>query len=178
MHSTSFPIRSQRRIGMIAAAALAAAALAIVVLPAMASARSVASPHIQSAASLRKADTPHRGTASPAARRAQRLGYLVPNQRRYERQKSRATRRNEARHALASPAAGGPLAPSTLRSWTGINNPNDAPPDETSAVGTSRYIELVNSNFAIYNKTSNTPIGTGTLNSLVGAPSSVSVFDP
>jgi hypothetical protein len=38
-------------------------------------------------------------------------------------------------------------------------------------------MELVNSKFAIYNKTSNTPIGTGTMNKLVGAPSGVSVFD-
>jgi hypothetical protein len=52
-----------------------------------------------------------------------------------------------------------------------------APPDETSAVGTTRYIELVNTNFAIYNKTSNTPISTGSINSMVGAASTDSVFD-
>ena len=52
-----------------------------------------------------------------------------------------------------------------------------APPDETSAVGTTRYIELVNTNFAIYNKTSNSPISTGTINSLAGAASTDSVFD-
>ena len=35
--------------------------------------------------------------------------------------------------------------------------------DETSAVGTSRYVELVNSKFAIYGKAGNTPISTGSL---------------
>jgi hypothetical protein len=174
MHSTSFPAPLNRRIGLITAAAIAAAALAIALFPNGASARSAAS-HLTSAASLRKADV---GTASTAARRAQRLGYLVPHERRYEARKARITRRNEARHALASPAIGGPLAPSKIRSWTGISNPNDTPPDETSAVGTGRYIELVNSNFAIYNKTGTTPVGTGTLNALVNAAGAVDVFDP
>jgi hypothetical protein len=52
-----------------------------------------------------------------------------------------------------------------------------APPDETSAVGTTRYIELVNTNFAIYNKTGNSPIATGSINSLAGAAQTNSVFD-
>jgi hypothetical protein len=177
MESRRLTSEPGRRARLLAGAALATAAFVAAVVPSMASAESRAV-GIQSAASVRKADLQHRGTASPAARRAQRLGYLVPNPQRYERQKARAARAAEAREALASPAAGGPLAPSKIRSWTGINNPNNAPPDETSAVGTSRYIELVNSNFAIYNKTGTAPIGTGTLNNLVGALSSDDVFDP
>jgi hypothetical protein len=102
----------------------------------------------------------------------------VPNQARYERQKARATRRAVTRAALSAPVTG-PFAPSLVpgRSFLGIHNPNVAPPDETSAVGTTRYIELVNTNFAIYNKTSNSPISTGTINSLAGAASTDSVFD-
>jgi hypothetical protein len=102
----------------------------------------------------------------------------VPNQARYERRKARLTRRAASRESLTAPV-NAPLAPSIVsgRSFQGINNPNVAPPDETSAVGTTRYIELVNTNFAIYNKTSNTPINTGSINSLTGAASTDSVFD-
>jgi len=174
MESMRLSSAPRRRTRLFAGAALATAALVVGIAPGLASAKSEHA-KLRSAASLRNAEP---GGLSTAAKRAITQGYLVPHQRRYERQKARVTRRNEAQHAPASPASSGPLAPTSIRSWVGINNPNDAPPDETSAVGTSRYIELVNSNFAIYNKTSNTPIGTGTLNSLVGAPSSVSVFDP
>src|SRR4051812_2361539 len=175
MESTRLTSRPARRRRLFAGAAVATAALVVGIAPGLASARSQAT-KLRSAASLHNAET---GPISTAARRAITHGYLVPNQRRYDQQKARATRRAEAREALAAPAtSSGPLAPSKIRSWTGINNPNNAPPDETSAVGTSRYIELVNSNFAIYNKTSNTPVGTGTLNALVGAPSGVDVFDP
>ena len=121
---------------------------------------------------------PNRGTLSVAARRAIHRGYLVPNQARYDRQKARSTRRAESREALTAPVSG-PLAPSIIsgRSWQGINSTNVTPPDETSAVGTTRYIELVNVKFAIYNKTSNSPISTGRINSLVGASSTDDVFD-
>jgi hypothetical protein len=162
-----------RQTSVFAGAVLAVAALVAGSIPGLASADGQ---HltIRSAASMRHADT---GPIGPVARRAITQGYLVPDQARYERRKARLSRRNEARDALASPAAGGPLAPSAIRSWTGINNPLFSPPDGTSAVGTSRYIELVNSNFGIYNKTSNTPIRTGTLNSLIGAPSGTDSFD-
>ena len=121
---------------------------------------------------------PNQGTLSTAARRAIHRGYLVPNQARYDRQKARAAHHTATREALLAPA-GGRLAPSIVsgRSFQGINNPNAAPPDETSAVGTTRYVELVNTNFAIYNKTSNSPIKTGSINSLAGAASTDSVFD-
>jgi hypothetical protein len=181
MESKSLTSTSARPRRLIAAASLASAAFVIGVVPSLASASGPPG-KVSGAAALRKAaqQDPNAGTRSPAARRAMRQGYLVPNQRRYDRQKARITRRADARDALTAPVAppGGQQAPSKLRAWAGINNPNNAPPDETSAVGTGRYIELVNSNFAIYNKTSNTPLGTGTLNSLVGAPASVDVFDP
>ena len=173
MNSRRLTSGSRARTRLFAGAAIATAALAVGIAPGLASAKSYGTLH--GAASQRNAEP---GPISPAAKRAITQGYLVPHQARYERQKARVTRRNDAGHALASPTSTGPLAPSTIRSWIGINNPNDAPPDETSAVGTTRYIELVNADFAIYNKTSNTPVGTGTLNSLVGTSSSNDVFDP
>lgn len=183
MKSKSLTSSFARPRRLIAAASLVSAAFVIGVVPSLASASSPIG-KISGPASLRKAaqQDPNSGTRSEAVRRANRLGYLVPNQRRYDRQKARITRRSDARQALSapvSPAAGGPLAPSKVRAWAGINNPNNAPPDETSAVGTSRYIELVNSNFAIYSKTGNTPMNTGTLSSLLGvAPGSADLFDP
>jgi hypothetical protein len=158
---------------------LLVAAFLLGVVPSMASAKSFHG-KVTSAAAVRRAakQDPNRGTLNPAARRAIHRGYLVPNQARYDRQKARATRRAASREALTAPVSG-PLAPSIVsgRSFQGISNPNVAPPDETSAVGTTRYIELVNVNFAIYNKTSNVPISTGTINSLAGAASTDSVFD-
>jgi hypothetical protein len=182
MESKSLTSSFARPRRLIAAASLASAAFVMCVVPSLASADSAAG-KLTSAAATRKAakQDPNAGTRSAAARRAMRQGYLVPNQRHYDRQKARITRRSSARDALTAPVtmpSGGQQAPVKLRAWAGINNPNNAPPDETSAVGTTRYIELVNSNFAIYNKTGNTPVGTGTLNSLVGAGGGVDVFDP
>jgi hypothetical protein len=159
---------------------LAVAAFCLGVVPSMASARSF-SGRIMTAAAAREAakQDPNAGTVGPAARRALHRGYLVPHQPRYDRQKARITRRATAREALSAPLTG-LRAPHLVagKSWQGINDPRSTPPDETGAVGTTRYIELVNSRFAIYNKTSNSPIGGGTLNQLVGAPSTDNVFDP
>ena len=155
------------------------AAFLLGIVPSLAAAKSFHG-RITSAAAARRAaeQDPNRGTLSAAARRAIDRGYLVPNQARYDRRKARLTARSVARETLTAPVTA-PRAPTIVagRSWQGINNPNVAPPDETSAVGTARYIELVNINFAIYNKTSNVPISTGSINSLVGAASTDSVFD-
>lgn len=158
-------------------APLAVAAFLATAIPASSS-PSGGHPRLMSAAAHRKASSqnPNRGTLSPAVRQALSQGYLVPDQAQYLRQKAGAARR-----ASASPAApatrAGRLAPVKIRAWAGINDTNWAPPDETSAVGTTRYLELVNSDFAIYDKTSNTPIATGAMNDLVGALSTDSVFD-
>jgi hypothetical protein len=174
---TSSPARHLRRLTLLIGLALAAFLIGVV--PSLASAKSFHG-KITSAAAARQAakQDPGRGTLSATARRAIHRGYLVPNQARYERQKARLTGRAVSREAITAPVSG-PLAPSIVsgRSFQGINSPNVAPPDETSAVGTTRYIELVNVKFAIYNKTSNSPISTGTINSLAGAASTDSVFD-
>ena len=175
MESQRLASSSLARGRLIACASLAAAAFAVGVAPSIASAQSHFGP-IRSAASVRKADIPNRGTVGTAAQRAMRQGYLVPNQARYERQKTRAVRHASAKDALTAPVNGA-LAPVNNRAWAGINDTNSAPPDETSAVGTGRYIELVNSKFAIYNKTANAPISAGSINSMVGAAGTDSVFD-
>ncbi len=175
---TSSPARRMR---VLAAATLATAAFVMVLAPSLASAGSASFPHLKLMTAKRankvaKRD-PNAGTLGPAARHALHRGYLVPNQARYDRQKARITRRASARNALTQPAVS-PLAPTKVRQWAGINDTNSTPPDETSAVGTRRYVELVNSRFAIYNKTGNTPTGTGTLNALDGLGASIDVFDP
>jgi hypothetical protein len=166
---------------VVAVASLAGAALVMSAIPSLASAGSI-HPKLMSSAQVRKIarHSSNLGELSPAARQAKRQGYLVPNPAQYKRQKARATRRAEARQALSAPATTGPLAPSIIsgKSWQGINENTHTPPDETSAVGTQKYIELVNAKFAIYNKTSNTPAATGSLNALVGRPSTDHVFDP
>jgi hypothetical protein len=178
MESRGFTSNPARCIRLLAGATLVA--LAVVAAPSVASAEL---PQLDgmSAAKFRQQADQHGnlGTLSSAARRALHHGYLVPNPAQYHRQKARITRRAAARNALTQPlGADGPLAPTKLRAWPGINDPFSAPPDETSAVGTQRYIELVNSKFAIYNKTSNTPINQGSLNALVGALGTDHVFDP
>ena len=165
---------------LIVAALLAVAALCLGVAPGIASAHGL-TPKIMTAAAARTAakQDPNAGTLGPAARRALHRGYLMPHQARYDRQKARITRRATARQALSAPVTGA-FAPQLVggKSWQGINDPRSTPPDETGAVGTTRYIELVNTRFAIYNKASNAPIGTGTLNQLVGALKTDFLTDP
>jgi hypothetical protein len=71
------------------------------------------------------------GSLDPTARRALRQGYLVPNQRAYERAKAAAARRLARARALAVPPPLGPaarrLAPQIGRSWTGGATDNFAP---------------------------------------------------
>src|SRR5262245_33256597 len=129
---------------------LAVAASLLGIIPSLAAAKDFHG-EVTSAAAARRAaaQDPDRGTLSAAARRAVDRGYLVPNQARYDRRKARLTGRAAGRETLTAPLTA-PRAPAIVagRSWQGINNPNVAPPDETSAVGTARYIELVNINFA------------------------------
>lgn len=122
------------------------------------------------------------GTMSPAAQRAMTRGAL-PKSAEEETAKAALTaaamRGRSAGPSTDAPAEAPPsAAPVTTRSFEGIFQPNSAPSDSTGAVGPNRYIELVNTNFAIYNKTSNTPIATGTLNELAGQAPTVNSFDP
>jgi hypothetical protein len=169
------------RTRLIGVASLATAAFLIGAAPSLASSAPTLGKPMR-ASEIRKISRqdPNRGTHSAAVRHLMKRGYLVADKAAYRRSKARANRQAAARRALSSPVSplGGPLAPSATRSWQGINDTFSAPPDETGAVGTSRYIELVNTKFAFYNKTANAPLATGTLNSLSGAAGADFVFDP
>jgi hypothetical protein len=102
----------------------------------------------------------------------------VPDPAAYAAQK-RAAARFAARRAPQTSRA--PLAPSALRNWAGQRDTTAAPSDSTGAIGTSRYIELVNAKVGIYSRTSNTPTASGALLTLTGcavAACTDNVFDP
>lgn len=64
------------------------------------------------------------------------------------------------------------------RSYGGQSDPNITPPDTTGAIGTTRFVQLVNDKFAIYNRTSNTPLQAGPLATLGNVDPSTWVTDP
>jgi hypothetical protein len=118
-----------------------------------------------------------RGQLSPVQQTAIRIGYVPTNQQAYEQAKAEAEEKAKQRSAEEpSPSTPESNAPATSRTWEGVFDTAVGPSDSTGAIGTTRYIELVNRKFAIYNRTSNTPISSGSLGSLVG--SSGNVFDP
>jgi hypothetical protein len=122
---------------------------------------------------------------APAGVRARPVGAVpvrVPNPSAYAAQKAaaNAAAARLAGRALASVPATAALGPSLVRNWAGQRDTTAAPSDSTGAVGTARYIELVNSKVAIYNRTSNTPTASGPLLQLTGCATSActdSVFD-
>ena len=115
---------------------------------------------------------PSDGSLGPAPEQALRRGFLVPDQARY----AKAKRDAGGPDATEPAPADGPLAPTIARGWNALYDPSSAPSDSTSSVGTTRFIELVNSKFAIYNKTASTASTTGVLTALAGFDGSV--FDP
>jgi hypothetical protein len=147
-----------------------AAALAIAVAPGAAAAE-----RGQGANPVSAAGVPGDGTMSAPATRAQREGYLVPQAAEIAREKPAPAGTASTRGTLDVHA---PLAPAVVRGFNGIRQTQSAPSDSTGAVGNTRYIELVNTNFAIYDKTSNVPLATGTLNQLAGESAANNIFDP
>ena len=115
------------------------------------------------------------GTLGPAARLALSQGYLVPDQRAYDRAKARAARANPSL-ALTAPVLS-KRAPSTVSSWEGLSDTDFAPSDSTGAVGTQRFIQLVNSQFGVYDKGATAPMASGSLNTLAGVSSADTLFD-
>ena len=104
-------------------------------------------------------------------------GYLVPDARALQLAKAAAA--SSAPSTATSGPASGSLAPTTVRSWQGVDDPSAAPSDSTSAIGPSRFIELTNTKYGIYNRTSNTPLSSGSLDAFTGvAFLGDNVFDP
>ena len=116
-----------------------------------------------------------RGPLSPVQQTAISEGYVPTNPQAYERAKAKAAEKAKQRSA-EEPSVPESNAPASSRSWEGVFDTAVGPSDSTGAIGPTRYIELVNRKFAIYNRTSNTPISSGSLGSLVG--SIANVFDP
>ncbi|HEY2775971.1 MAG TPA: hypothetical protein VGK20_18165 [Candidatus Binatia bacterium] len=55
-----------------------------------------------------------------------------------------------------------------VRKWEGLRGMAGAPTDSTSAIGRTRFIELINSNFGIFDRSSTVPMSTGTLDQMLG----------
>jgi hypothetical protein len=118
------------------------------------------------------------GELSVAQRRALGRGYLVPDEPGYATAKAAAVgRATPAAPSSPAPAPSSPaLDGAPLRSWQGIDDPGHSPTDSTGAIGPSRYIELVNSKVAFYDRTNDTPLSVGTLAALTGDVGNL--FDP
>jgi hypothetical protein len=170
---------------LIPAAAALCVAITVTAAPA-ASARAPSTSRAGSASTAGKTESSRLSKMVPSSHRtspsdltyAQRAAIagqvLVGDEQAYARAKSRAERAGGSRASTRV----GLQAPSSLRNFQGVNDTNVAPSDSTSAIGTQRYVELVNSKIGIWNRTSDTPLATDTLASLTGAGSGPSVFDP
>jgi hypothetical protein len=104
----------------------------------------------------------------------------VPDPAAYAAQKAAADAAAAQLGAGRSRLTAAALAPSLPRNWAGLRDTTDAPSDSTGAIGTTRYIELVNAKVAIYSRTSNTPTASGSLLALTGCVTQLctdSVFD-
>lgn len=96
-------------------------------------------------------------TPAQAAKRAQ--GYLLPHPAAYDKAKQGAPAKTKG---TFKPTPGHPRV-----SWPGLSDPTVTPPDSTGAIGTTRYIELVNLAYAIYDR-AGTALSTGGLDTLTG----------
>lgn len=159
-----------------AATVISAAALAPAVGSSHARHPSAAQPGASAESTLQHAHaSPRPAAGSTASQRAlRRYGYLVPDPSAYDRAKVRAADR-VARST--QPAAAASLAPSQRSNVAGVRDANSSPSDSTGAIGTTRYVELVNSKYGIYDRASKL-LSTGSLSSLVGASQFDHIFDP
>ncbi len=157
-----------------AALVLAASALFVSAGPAGASARPQAASRTALVVGLNR--------PAPAGVTPRPMGVVplrVPDPAVYAAQKAAASAA-EGRPSSSAPATTG-LAPAFLRNWAGQRDTTVAPSDSTGAIGTSRYVELVNARAAVYSRTSNTPTASGPLLQLTGCATSLctdNVFDP
>lgn len=112
----------------------------------------------------------HSGTIAARAQRAR--GYLLADPVAYDRRKAALARAAVRRSGAPSSPIG---APKVDLSWKGVNDTSLTPGDSTGSVGPTRYVELVNLQFGIYDR-SGTKLSSGTLASLTG--SSGALTDP
>jgi hypothetical protein len=125
------------------------------------------------------------GTMGPDARAAFLRGPLPKDSAALAAAKAAAARAyDEAVRSGSLSSGGAERGPSRAPTIVGGTNfegqfdINVTPSDSTGAVGTTRYIQLVNEKFGIYKKTSTVPVGTGTLDDFAGLSATVTSFDP
>jgi hypothetical protein len=79
-------------------------------------------------------------------------------------------------------AALNPFAPVTGTSWAGISDPTVSPPDPNGAIGPSSYMEIINLQAALYNRSgtvlSTTPLGLLTGHSQFNLSDPMVLWDP
>ena len=145
-------------------------------------------------ATIAEADPRERGdgTMGPAAAAALLRGPLptsaadVSLKAAANRARRDAMRSGLLRRAIPSEliAAGGaawtPKAPVIVggHNFAGQSGMTRSPPDTTGAIGPFRYVQLVNSEVAIYNRNNHAVISSGTLNELAKVGAGVNSFDP
>jgi hypothetical protein len=104
-------------------------------------------------------------------------GYLPLHARDFGRAKAAANARAglEGARAAAPAATGGPVVtafPNVSPSFDGVYQTGLTPPDTTGAIGPDRYIETLNTEYAIYSR-SGSLLNSGSLSSLTGIPTGV-----
>jgi hypothetical protein len=101
----------------------------------------------------------------------------VPDEAAYEKQKKRANAKAEAKQSFAESTSSSvdQAAQNVLSSFEGIYDTGGRS-DSNGAIGPSQYIETINSKFAIYDRSSNTPMAQGSLQDLTGEGGHI--FDP
>ncbi|MBV8951182.1 MAG: hypothetical protein JOZ99_09930 [Actinobacteria bacterium] len=142
------------------------------------SATSVVQPHGTRGVPVAGALARPRATPGPlsAPQLAAMHGPLPQDPVAYASAKARADSLAPGRAAPNAPSSTS-QQPATLRTWQGID-PTLTPSDSHGAIGSDRYVEIVNAQYAIYDRTDNAPLAQGTINSMAGASASDSVFDP
>lgn len=110
----------------------------------------------------------HPAPAGLTPRAAGTVPLMVPDPAAYAAEKAAADAAAAGLADRAAAPAATRLAPALLRNWAGQRDTNSAPSDSTGAIGTARYIELVNARAAIYSRKSNSPIAAGPLLQLTG----------
>jgi hypothetical protein len=96
-------------------------------------------------------------------------GYLVGDQARFNRLTTAAAARAARQHPGAPSPAAGPMAPVAGPSWEGLFQEDLAPPDPTNAIGPQSFIQAINLQLGIYNRSGGL-IASAPFSSLGGAP--------
>lgn len=118
------------------------------------------------------------GPLTPAAQALRARGYLVRDPAALAAAKAQAATA-AGQDAGKTRGSGGPKASSITKGWQGVADPNVSPSDSTGSVGPTRYIETINDQYGIYDRTvggTPTTLETGTLATLTGDASTQSGF--